>query len=64
MDIRSGDRVVFSRLDNEDEEYFTEYLGEEGIVLCVLEGRFPCVYVKFDNYEDEEYLYVKNLDRI
>lgn len=62
--VTKGDRVVLNRLDNEDEEYYSEYLDEEGIVLSEPEGIFPCVYVKFDNYENKEYLYVKSLDKI
>lgn len=64
MEIKKEDRVILARLDNEDEEYYVDHLNEEGTVICDPEGKFPCVHVKFDNFEDEKYLYVKNLDKI
>lgn len=62
--IRKDDRVVLSRLDNEDEEYFGKFVNEQGIVTTHPEGIFTCAYVKFDNYDDEEYMYIKNLDKL
>lgn len=64
MEIKNGDRVILARLENEDEEYYKDYLNQEGTVVCDPEGRFPCVHVKFDNFEDEEYIYVVNLDKV
>lgn len=62
--ISKGDRAILSKLDNEDEEYFNDYLNKEGTVLSEPEGRFPCVYVKFDDFEQKEYVFVHNLDKI
>jgi len=64
MELQIGDRVVLARLDNEDEEYYKEYLNEEGTVVTNPQGTFSCVNVKFDNFADHEFLYVKNLDKI
>ena len=62
-EVNDGDRVVFSRLDNED-EYHDQYLNEEGVVIGPPSGRYPCVFVKFDQHEENVYLYVKNLDKV
>jgi hypothetical protein len=62
--IKSDDRVILSRLDSEDEEYYDAYLNKEGTVTSNPQGRFPCVFVQFDEFKEKEYLFVKNLDKI
>jgi len=64
MEIKKGDRIILSRLNCEDEEYYSDYLKEEGTVISNPEGRFPCVWVKFDNFQGREYLFIENLDII
>lgn len=63
--LKTGDRVVLSRLKNEDEEYFQFYLNEEGTVLSVVDGTYPCVWVQFDKApESNEIVFVNNIDKI
>ena len=65
IEIKDGDRVILSRLDNEDEEYLDKFLNEEGIIIGSPSGTFPCVFVKFDQHKEENiYLFVKNLDKV